>query len=159
MPLDLFPHGYEVLLLSMHLFLRQTCRCCTEQKRSILFIWPPCSSHNAMFGKLQALSSVPGGQKRIYSGNPSNVAVVMEVALDGAFWNLVTPRHHQGLQFFHCDPWEFCCFSHHSPQYLGGHDAVASIPMRFSTVPYLFNFFIIALTVLSGIFNRLLIFL
>ena len=89
------------------------------------------------FGKLQALSSLSFGKKRLSSGNPSNEAVVMEVASDGAFWNLVTPRHQQGLQLFHCDPWGFCCFSQQSPQYPGGQDAVAS--SRFSTVPYLLN--------------------
>ena len=72
------------------------------------------------FGKLLC------GQKRLSSGNPSNEAVVMEVASDGAFSNLVVPRRHQGLQFFHCDPWGFCCFSHHFPQYPGGQDAVVS---------------------------------
>ena len=54
---------------------------------------------------------------RLSSGNPSNEAVVM-----------LTPRRHQGLQFFHCDPSGFCCFCHHSPQDPGGQDAVASFP-------------------------------
>ena len=30
------------------------------------------------------------------------------------------------FKFFHCDSWGFCCFPHHSPQYPGGQDAVAS---------------------------------
>ena len=34
---------------------------------------------------------------------------------------------------------------------LGGKMQLRPLPMRFSTVPYLLNFFIIALTVLSGI--------
>ena len=69
----------------------------------------------------------------------------------GVWWCFLKPGD---PKIFYCDPWGFCCFSHHSPQYPGGQDAVASSTMRFSMAPYLFNFFIIALSVLIGIFSE-----
>ena len=72
------------------------------------------------------MTSVSWGQKGLSSGNPSKEPVVVEVASDGAFLNLVTPRRHQGLQFFHSDCWGFCCFSHDPPPHPGGQNAFAS---------------------------------
>ena len=41
-------------------------------------------------------------------------------------WLWRKPGDPKTLQYFHCDSWGFCCFSHHSPPYPGGQDAVAS---------------------------------
>ena len=72
-----------------------------------------------MFGKLQALSSVSCGQKRLSSGNSSNEAVVMEVTSD----------------FF--KPGDFVASLTIFLRILGGKMQLHPLPMRFSTVPYL----------------------
>ncbi|KAJ8278415.1 hypothetical protein GJAV_G00087370 [Gymnothorax javanicus] len=71
-------------------------------------------------------------RKRLSSGNPSKEPVVLEVAPDGAFGNLVTPRCHQGPQFLHSDSWGLRCCSHHLPQYPGGQNANLPLCTRLS---------------------------
>ena len=100
-----------------------------------------------MFGKLQALSSVSCGQPFQrgcgYGG--------------GVWWYFLKPGDPKmpprpAIFFILGD---FVASLTILLSILGGNMQLRPLPMRFSTVPYLLNFFIIALTVLSGIFNSI----
>ena len=104
-----FTVGMTCFFLYAFLFLPQTCRCYSWQKCSILV----SSEQSTLFqseckwrlANSKRFFSVSCGQKRLSSGNPSNEAVVMEVASDGAFWNLVTPRRHQSILYLSGTRW------------------------------------------------------
>ena len=85
----------------------------------------PCSSHNANDVKQTPCTCIVVRNGFLLATLPMRLWL-WRWRLMVFFKNLVTPRCHQSLHFFHCNPWGFCCFSQYSPQYPGVQDAVAS---------------------------------
>ena len=72
------------------------------------------------------------------------------MACYGWFWDFVTPRRNWSLQFLNCGPWVLVCLPHLNVH--GDIMHLRALPGKFATLPDVWNFLIIALTVVSGVF-------